>query len=543
MNNRTLSSELEIDLIQVMKDLLLQWKPIIAVMLIFGLITPGVMYVKGMRDYNAAIENHRDLQEKMNSAKNGEGVDNSELYEELTDAEKVAVDSAILKVETYNRRKDYADHSLLMNLDPSKKRTVELTYTISGSAEYLNTVTDMYVSSIKDNTFTENMVKSFNKMLKKDTSVRYVSELISASTSGGPSGSATKGKVSFYVTIILPNEKIKAEDVADTVKSYLNSRVAYVTSTIGAHQLSFVNYEEKVSDDQELLTRQSDTKAGILTAKSEIYTLTDAFNDNQKQIFSTETDMKLEEKFNLDTDDDGIMDAMDLNENGIDDEQEELYNLDTDDDGKPDALDLNENGIDDTLEMETELTKPGFSKKYAALGLLIGLVVYGGIYLLLLIFVPVIRSGLELSDMLGIKSFGCLHSETKRMGFFCSRWMFNLLYHKDKSTDELLSDTVERIDVFAKYHEIGALTLISADAESADMVARIKEKLDAAGISTSAVDLWDGEKVTDLAEESMSGNDNYIICMMPRATRIADIDKLLSVASEYDKKVVGSVAV
>ena len=45
-----------------------------------------------------------------------------------------------------------------------------------------------------------------------------------------------------------------------------------------------------------------------------------------------------------------------------------------------------------------------------------------------------------------------------------------------------------------------------------------------------------------ISEEKMSGNDNYVICMMPRATLIKDVDKMLSVASEYQKTVVGTVA-
>ena len=145
--------------------------------------------------------------------------------------------------------------------------------------------------------------------------------------------------------------------------------------------------------------------------------------------------------------------------------------------------------------------------------------------------------------MVDIKSFGCLHSEPKKFGFFCSKWMFDLLYRRKKSADELMSDAVERISVFAKYHDIAGVTLVSADPESEPVATRIKDKLNLMGVTVSYINLWDGDKLTVLCEESMSDKDNYILCLMPRATRIADVDKVLSVASDYEKKVVGTVAI
>ena len=297
------------------------------------------------------------------------------------------------------------------------------------------------------------------------------------------------------------------------------------------------------TDDQELLQSQYDTKSSLMASESEMLTVIDGLNETQKQIFTSSTDIKVEQEYNLDTDDDGINDAMDKNDNGVDDAEEKLYNLDTDGDGVDDAIDLNDNGIDDELELESELVKPGFSKKYVLIGLILGLFIHCGVYFLLLIFVPVIRTGLELSDMLGIKSFGCMHSDPKKFGLYCVKWMYNLLYHKEKSTDELLNDTAERITVYSKYHDISSLSLLSADADSAAMIEKLNSKLSAFGINVKHVNLWDGDKLTDLAEETMSESDNYILCLMPRATLISDVDKMLSVAREYEKKVIGTVAI
>ncbi len=508
-NNNTLSQELEIDLIQVMKDLLLQWKAIIVVMLIFGLATPGVMYMREMKAYNAAVTAKKELEEKAKNASSSENVDVDSLFENMEESEKNAVDSALIQYGIFEKKKEYMSESLLMNMDPENMRCMEYIYTVGGSAQNLGALTDMYYLSTDDDVLIEALTDTMNKSLKTKTKPEYVRELVSiknttddgkVSVGGRLIGTTEQGTIVFVIRVILPDMNADADAITSTVRKYMEGRHEFVSSKLGEHSLELASDQEITYTDTGLFTTQNNGRSELITLRTNLDAAVNALSDDQKQIYEL------------------------LSQDEVEETEEAAEGEETQSD------------VPESIE------KPGFSKKYALIGLLAGIFVYGGIYLLILILVPVIRTGLELSDMLGIKSFGCIHSETKRMGFMCDRLVFKNLYHRDKSVEELLNDTAERISIYAKYHEKNELTFISSDAESKEMIKALMDKVQKDGITVSYVDLWDGEKLTDLAEEKMSGNDNYVICMMPRATLIKDVDKMLSVASEYQKTVVGTVA-
>ncbi len=488
MNNRTLAGELEIDLIQVMKDLLLQWKSIIIMMLIFGILTPSMMYVRDMKNYNATIEANQKLREKVTPT--GETVsDDEDIYEDLTDAERIAIENAIIQKETLDNKQEYIDNSLLMKIDPLETHSLTMEYYINTpDGTTLRAVGNRYISSFRDEEFLDKAAEIF------DTKSEYVGELVSAYFGDGPASSLSTGDV-LIISVYIP-EGVDKADLEKLISDHVSRVSSKTNSDIGDHSLKLISSDDKTYVNRSLMDTQNAEQGALIAAESTLASTVAAFSDAQMQIYDAKT-------------------SGDEDVKAVEDKE------------KPESI---------------EPEKPSFSKKYAVLGLLIGLVIYGGLYLLLLILVPVIRTGLELSDMLGIKSFGCQHSDPKRFGFFCDKLVFNLLYQKDKSTDELMKDTAEGISVFSKYYEVPEVTLVSCDADSKAAIGQLVEKLSAQGVTAKHMDLWDGEKITDLVEENMSGSDNYIICMMPRATTIAHVDRILSVADEFEKKVIGTVA-
>ena len=502
--NNTLSTQLEIDLIQVIKDLLLQWKAILAVMLIFGIATPSAMYVKDMRSYNATVAANEELKAKVAASRDeGAETEETDIFAGLEEADKAAVEGALFTKKNLESAKRYVEESPLMKLDALALDQMVLEYYLdTPDGSDFAAVGNAYLSSFYDKDFTDEVAGALG------TTPEYVNELVYVGNTewtfsaidvnkeifkkGYTSGLATGDML--IVTVYLP-EGADAAKTESKIKDHITKTGGIISSDIGEHDLKLISVENRSTADRDLEEKQLTKRSNLMTLESNLKSAETALSDSQMQVYSAASAPEVEEETAA---------------------------------PKPESV---------------EPVKPGFSKKYAAIGLMLGLVLYGGIYLLLLIFVPVIRTGLELSDMLGIKSFGCFHSDPKRFGFFCDKLVYRLLYHKEKSADELMEDGAERIAVYAKYHELSEVTLISADADSKAAIEALLAKLTAKGITSSYVDLWDGEKLTDRAEESMSGKDNYVICMMPRATLVKDVDKMLSVSAEYQKKVIGTVAI
>ncbi|MCR5098732.1 MAG: hypothetical protein K6B14_07285 [Lachnospiraceae bacterium] len=501
MNKNSLSTELEIDLIQVIKDLLLQWKAIIVAMLICGLAFPSLMYLRNMNNYEAAVAANEELKAKVEEAnkiadKVGKNR-STDVFADVEDEDRLAVQNVMYQKRSLDSLKEYMKESPLMKLDPLDIDTLVLKY-------YLNTpdgsdlaaIGSTYVSAFSDTEFLKSVSKRFG------TKSRYVSELLTVwGSSGNFSTSLSTGDI-LTIRIYLPKGVDAVQTEAD-IKNYVTKINGQISEKIGEHSMELIFSEKKTDLNLDIRSTQWAKESELVSVETNYNAAVNALTDEQRRIFeaTTSTDIK---------------DDKDI----IQDEAKE-----------------------GTEKEVLEPEKPGFSKKYAVVGLMGGLVLYCGIYFLLLILVPVIRTGMELSDILGIKSFGCCHSDPRRFGFFCDKFVYNLLYHKQKSADELMEDAAERIAVYAKYHEISEVTLVSADADSKAQNEALLGKLSSKGITAVHIDLWDGEKLTDLAEESMSGNDNYIISMMPRATLIRDVDKILSVASEYQKKIIGTVAI
>ena len=503
MNNRTLAGELEIDLIQVIRDLLLQWKAIVVVMLLFGILTPTVMYARDMKNYNAALQANMDIRDKVASNKESSG--SADIYAGLTEEEALAVENALHQKKIMESKNEYLENSPLMNLDAQNIHVLVMKYYVdTPDGADLSAIGHSYIASFGEDDFIKKAAGVFNtteyysgELIFLGNFDRTQSEEISSGIATGfASGYATSDVL--MVTSYLP-EGVESADVKKLISDHMDSVSAKISGDIGPHTIKLTAEYEKTIVDRDLMNQQNDEQSSLFSLETSLNTTVTAFSDAQKQVYLAQTAELADE------------------ENSVSEAAASTESVDP--------------------------VKPTFSTKYALLGLMIGVILYGGIYLLFMIFVPMIRTGLELSDMLGIRSFGCIHTEPKKFGFLCDRFVYKHLYHKEKSADELMSDVAERISVFAKYYEVNEITLVSSDAVSSESINKLSQKLASKGVTASVLNLWDGDKITDLIEENLSNRDNYIICLMPKATRISDVDRILSLASEFEKKVIGTVAI
>lgn len=190
--------EREIDLIDLMWRLLMQWKPIICVMLVCGILVAGVMYVKRTRDFQASLEKEEQATEE-------------DLMAEVTQAEYDAVITACNYDVQLKSLQKYLEESLYLQADPYNMRTLSLVYRVDTDDEIAYSVTSMYSSKLGSDAF----MKEVAGAMDYDGELKYVRELVSTGMPGIESKS-----LQFSVNVTLLSD-MDAKAIASVIDDYV----------------------------------------------------------------------------------------------------------------------------------------------------------------------------------------------------------------------------------------------------------------------------------------------------------------------------------
>ena len=152
------TEEVEINLLDLLQKLCMQWKPILACAVVFACLLGGYKYVK---DRGAA-----------------KTADNSELVKDivLTDAEQRNVNTAIKLSEEIDGIEEYLRDSVLMNLDPYHKNRVVLLYSIDDATKKTKQkIVESYLNFLGSGRMLDAIIESDSKKWNMDKS--YLAEL------------------------------------------------------------------------------------------------------------------------------------------------------------------------------------------------------------------------------------------------------------------------------------------------------------------------------------------------------------------------------
>lgn len=258
--------EREINLMELFWDILLGWRQIVCLGILFAVLVSGMKYFMSIRSYQAS--------QNINVEEAKEDLKKEEL-EKLADAEEIQS-----RIDEYEK---YMEKSALMQIDPYEKPVVQLqyyvesdyiiNYTKDSKRDYTNEVTSLYCNYINSGEAAQKVIEEAGLSV----SLEDFMELFQVSQQSAGT---------IYISVSYPDAG-KLQDIANIVKSLMQQKSPEFQK-IGSHTLKIVNESQNVVVDTSLIERKETIANTVTTLKSQLQNLKNGMSDEQTAIFKAE---------------------------------------------------------------------------------------------------------------------------------------------------------------------------------------------------------------------------------------------------------------
>lgn len=522
-----LNNNIQINLLDILWKLLIQWRAILIFSIIIGLVASAVRYKKDTANYQIASEadeNQDDSEKKLSDSE----LDN--LKKSLSATELNAVETSVFNQQKILTDQKYLDSSILMQVDSQNKHIVYLDYYISGAKpKYSELLCRAYSSRFYDEKVLKNISKVLNQNIVSTDIQKVMGELIDVDYSGTTQSESTVAGTGYQlstevypvltVSITLPADS-DSEKVVDAVNSSMKTISKTLNKSIAKHQLNFLESYDKYMVDNDLKDKQNDVKNEILTSQSTNDTAIDSFSDDQKKLYDAEV---LELKENM----------------GI-------YDSETDKSSASGKNSVSNSGDADKLQDSETIAKPSFSKKYFAVGFVAGIFLYLICYVIIVTLKHKVLSGDDIADVTDLRKFDEYHKYDKTgfARFVYSRRIYNFYYRKYLKLVETADYAADAINAASSLTDEPAkgITLMSFDDlsdSSKEFAEAIEKKLTESGLVAAQKDITIQNLLTDAT--TVKSLDRVILVITQDSTKYSDLDDFFNMAEEYHIPVMGYV--
>lgn len=278
----------EIDLLDLCKEVLKKWKVIVVAILVCAILVGvyGIFTLKKAKPESAA--------------------EVKALTAELTNEEKTDVENAAKMIQSYrtmyNSQKDYCNNSIYQNLDPYAINSIVLSYYVDNGYKVsypiiaeqnkIIPIVQMYTSVLQDETFYENLVKEIGL----DVDPAYLAEVISVDIGGSSEGITDSGI--FDITVYADSDELLTK-VADYIKSALSNKTNEVVELYGAHELLLSSEVTKEVINTNVATKQQANLDSLSKITTSIKDIENGFTGNQLTYLKYLVHEELEETTNV----------------------------------------------------------------------------------------------------------------------------------------------------------------------------------------------------------------------------------------------------
>lgn len=261
----------EINIAVIIWQIILSWRQLLCWGIVFAILFSGLKYVKDKRD-------RKDIAEFLKEYS-------------VEDKRKLSEDVSLVKDVQKQRQEieeyeEYMDNSLLLEINPYKKRVLELQYFVRDYSEQMENgeqcvaeLVQLYVEYI---TGTEGLQKIIDSLGLNITS-RNLAEVITVDRNASDSG--------FSIQILYPDKDIQ-DDIAKSCKELLKSEAAVLQMT-REHTLVLAQEYENEFVDIDLKQQQAAIKDMLEAMKRELSSDEAELTDLQRAVLS-----ELEQKEN-----------------------------------------------------------------------------------------------------------------------------------------------------------------------------------------------------------------------------------------------------
>ena len=480
---------IEIDLKDLMWKLLMQWKAILLVCIAMALLVPGLKYAKDSNAYKTAIADKKKAEEEV-----------SKPAEERIDAalkllpadQREDVLFVVQQQDMVSVQKDYLNNSILLNIDPTSQRQLSFKFVLkSETGTDMRTLADAYSTCIRRT----GSLESLREIISPDTGLEYINELVNTKNENILAGDAESA---IYTVIITLPDNADADRIIELIDSEISDFHDEISSNVGDHSILKANIEDRSVFNKDIIERRTN--------------LTNSINN--------------------------LNNSIDAAKGKLSAEQQAAYKAIV-------AIKQSSNAVQEAAsgngDSASDSQKPGFSKKYAVLGFLLGAFLYAGIYVVMLIFKKVVSSANTAQIYTGTRILGEVYRKTEPKGLrwlltsdMVARWRY-----KDKlDTDKQVSALADTVDAVCAHHGIDKLTMILSGVEDGfgDIIDRIVTACSSEG-NKKSVDLINADTMDEKALGAVK-NAAYVICSK---SKVDNLGRLMSLVKDYDVAPLGTV--
>lgn len=259
--------EREINLMELFWNILLGWRQIICLGIVFAVLLGGMKYAMNVR-----------------SSQSLQDINVEEAKEELEEEELDKIEEAKqmqVRIDDYEK---YMEKSPLMQMDPYEKPVLELqyyvrsdyiiNYTKDSERDYTNEVTSLYRNYIISGDMAQKVIDSVGLSINKED----FGELLQVTQ--------TQDQGTIYINISYTDTE-KLQEISDVVKSLLEQKSTELQK-VGSHSLELISESQNVMVDTTLIDRKANMAASISTLKTQLQTMKSAMSAQQTAIFDAE---------------------------------------------------------------------------------------------------------------------------------------------------------------------------------------------------------------------------------------------------------------
>ena len=490
---------LVVDIRDLVWNLLSQWKAMLIVALIMALITTSYKYMSDSKAYEEAM-NSRNESEETKDVPADEQIET--ILSAFTGEDRNTIEYMVQQHEWVDKQKDYINNSILLNVDPTRQRTMILDYYIASEDNSDAVVTALlygYSSCISG----DRVIDGIGEVIGKDVERNYIAELISTPfnnninySSGLPIG-IDDGDAVLEVRVVVP-ENVDSTKIEDVITSAVSDYSTELSKNEGAHSIKLVRSDEVYLYNSEAVSNRNNIIANIYNVQNNyIKNMEITLSDEQKAAVGSIMAIKRAGNYSAD------------------------------------AKVIEEVPSD-------EPKAPGISKKYALAGFILGLAMYACIYALYVMFKGRITSAGQTEMYTGSRLIGEVYSEGKHQGIqklLHSRIVNSIRYHGKLDTDSQIGKLVSALSALLKHAGTDNVTIfrMSDEACRTETADKVVDEIRKAGIDVTVKDAnedTDGSSLLDVK--------NAII-MAGGGSTAAAMTGLSGLLNEFDVPLLGII--
>lgn len=483
------------------KDLLLhialQWRMIIACMLIFGILADGYSVFRSYRAVSS-VQSSSNQSTDLDSYKSSLSTDQISVVEKAFSIYKQYNDS-------FKSAENYCQNAVKMKIDHEKVPTVTILYKIKNCDNISG-----LISMIANDVFSEKWTKKVQKELGwENINSEYIYELIKISPADEQNDSSNSStitltesnddeKVNILCIQIISTDKTSAEKIAYFAKEELNNYQPDLQKKYQSFSMSKISQEFSVKVDSDLLSNQQWHIDKMNNFFNVLNNITNNFDDNQKNYYRALIDSE------------SVTNTAQVN-----------------------------GASNHTEEIEPKINF--ISKKYILLGFIAGALLACCYYAFLYFMDSKLHTTLEITDCFGISLLGELDAKNNQKSKI-DTWIYRL-FEGDKpefSDNERMNMICAGIKIAVDQGKMNSLHIIGT--ANTEDVNSVKNKLSEL-LKDMNVKITVGKSVVydPISLEQLSSADGTVFVEQLKKSPYDDIEQEIEVCKKYDVKVIGSI--